>query len=215
MMVQPVLNPIKGKLFEIFDDEQVLGMIDDVSLVMDEQPVLEKNADELLVLHKNVAEKEGCPGSSSLSLKEVLRVVACIAPKFNTITFSISVVSGWFATSLADLEVSRLRVESVVASGPRCTDQFMHSPSKSHLKLALRILKFLRGDPGKGVHISKSSNIELTAYVDFDWAKCKATRRSVIGLGFFLEKSLVFWKSKKQTVVDRFFDEAEYKAVAL
>ncbi|GJU20403.1 ribonuclease H-like domain-containing protein [Tanacetum coccineum] len=62
-----------------------------------------------------------------------------------------------------------------------CLSQFMHSPLQSHQKLAFRILKYLKGAPGKGVHITKGANLNLKAYVDSDWAKCKATRRSVTG----------------------------------
>ena len=32
-----------------------------------------------------------------------------------------------------------------------CVSQFMHSPSKSHLDVVYRILKYLKGTPGKGV----------------------------------------------------------------
>ncbi|GKG11821.1 copia protein, partial [Tanacetum coccineum] len=54
----------------------------------------------------------------------------------------------------------------------------------------------------------------LMAYVDSDWAKCKATRRLVTGFSVFFGKSLVSWKRKKQTVVARSSAEAEYRALA-
>nr|GEX13163.1 putative ribonuclease H-like domain-containing protein [Tanacetum cinerariifolium] len=90
----------------------------------------------------------------------------------------------------------------------------MHSPLSLHFKLALRVLKYLKGDPGKGIHFIQGSKIELITYVDSDWAKCKATRRSVTGFGVFLGKNLISWKSKKQTVVARSSAEAEYRAMA-
>ncbi|GJR81208.1 uncharacterized mitochondrial protein-like protein [Tanacetum coccineum] len=95
-----------------------------------------------------------------------------------------------------------------------CLSQFMHSPLQSHQKLAFRILKYLKGAPGKGVHITKGANLNLKAYVDSDWAKCKATRRSVTGFSIFMGNSLVSRKSKKQTVVARSSAEAKYKALA-
>ncbi|GKD90875.1 ribonuclease H-like domain-containing protein [Tanacetum coccineum] len=55
--------------------------------------------------------------------------------------------------------------------------QFMHSPLTSHLKLALRVLKYLKGDPGKGIQLTQGSKTELVTYVDSNWANCKATRR--------------------------------------
>ncbi|GJT03951.1 ribonuclease H-like domain-containing protein [Tanacetum coccineum] len=68
--------------------------------------------------------------------------------------------------------------------------QFMHSPLTSHLKLALSVLKYLKNALGKGIHISKTNSLMLMAYVDSDWAKCKATRRSSTGFTVFLGKSL-------------------------
>nr|GEW86634.1 hypothetical protein [Tanacetum cinerariifolium] len=92
--------------------------------------------------------------------------------------------------------------------------QFMHSPLTSHLKLALRFLKYLKNAPEKGIHICKTNSLVLMGYVDSDWAKCKATRRFVTGFSVFFGKSLVSWKSKKQIVVARSSAEAEYRALA-
>lgn len=92
--------------------------------------------------------------------------------------------------------------------------QFMHSPLESHLKLGLRILRYLKKALGKGILISKGSNLNLCNYSDSDWAKCRSTRRSVTGFSMFLGNSLISWKSKKQTVVSRSSAEAEYRALA-
>ncbi|GJZ45556.1 retrovirus-related pol polyprotein from transposon TNT 1-94 [Tanacetum coccineum] len=69
--------------------------------------------------------------------------------------------------------------------------RFMHSPLTSHLKLALRVLNYLKNASKKGIHISKTNSLMLMAYVDSDWAKCKATRRSVTGFSVFFGKPLV------------------------
>ncbi|KAJ0801453.1 putative RNA-directed DNA polymerase [Helianthus annuus] len=91
--------------------------------------------------------------------------------------------------------------------------QFMHSPSKSHLDIALRLLRYLKLSPGKGVSFKRSSDLKLSGFVDSDWGKCLKTRRSVTGFGIFVGGTLVSWKSKKQSVVSRSTAEAEYRAM--
>lgn len=54
--------------------------------------------------------------------------------------------------------------------------QFMHSPFDSHLILGLRILRYLKQAPRKGIMISKGPNVNLCSYSDSDWAKCIAQR---------------------------------------
>nr|GEX47770.1 ribonuclease H-like domain-containing protein [Tanacetum cinerariifolium] len=59
-----------------------------------------------------------------------------------------------------------------------CLSQFMHKPLKSHLKIALKVLRYLKGCPGKGIHVVKQPKPSLEAYVDADLAKCIVTRKS-------------------------------------
>ncbi|KAL4558053.1 hypothetical protein LXL04_036249 [Taraxacum kok-saghyz] len=92
---------------------------------------------------------------------------------------------------------------------------FMHSPMKSHVRLAMRVLRYLKLNPGKGISIIKSQNMKLTGHVDADWAKCLSTRRSVTGYCLFLGDSLISWKSKKQPTVSRSSTESEYRALAI
>ncbi|GKC58706.1 ribonuclease H-like domain-containing protein [Tanacetum coccineum] len=65
-----------------------------------------------------------------------------------------------------------------IACAVHCLSQFMHSPLNSHLKLAFRILKYLKNSPGKGIFISKWENFNLKGFSDSDRAKGRATRRS-------------------------------------
>ncbi|GJT96324.1 putative RNA-directed DNA polymerase [Tanacetum coccineum] len=91
--------------------------------------------------------------------------------------------------------------------------QFMHAPLQSHLKLAFRVLRYLKTAPGKGISFSKGTDLDLNVYVDSDLAKCKVTRKSVTGYVVFMGKNLVSWKSKKQSMLSKSSIEAEYRAM--
>lgn len=92
--------------------------------------------------------------------------------------------------------------------------QFLQQPKKSHLDATLRIVKYIKKHPGQGILLSNSSNIELTAYYNADWATCPLTRKSVTGYVIKMGGSTMSWKAKKQTTVSRSSAEAEYRSLA-
>nr|GEW06471.1 ribonuclease H-like domain-containing protein [Tanacetum cinerariifolium] len=57
--------------------------------------------------------------------------------------------------------------------------QFMQKPLQSHVKLDMRVLRYLKGSPGNGIGFNRNSDLSLKAYVDSDLSKCPSTRRSV------------------------------------
>ncbi|GKA10032.1 ribonuclease H-like domain-containing protein [Tanacetum coccineum] len=71
--------------------------------------------------------------------------------------------------------------------------QFMHNPLRSHLKTALKVIRYLKGSPCKGINVIKgsASSIDLKAYSDADMARCADTRRSLTGYYVFMFGSLV------------------------
>lgn len=89
----------------------------------------------------------------------------------------------------------------------------MHRPNTSHLKVAFRLLRYLKNSPGKGVAITKSDSFELKGFVDVDWAKCLTTRKLVSGYLVYFNNCLISWKSKKQSTISRSSTEAEYRAL--
>jgi len=92
--------------------------------------------------------------------------------------------------------------------------QFLHQPKKSHMDATLRVVKYIKRQPGQGILLSSKCSNEIIAYCDADWAACPLTRKSVTGYVIKLGESVVSWKAKKQTVVSRSSAEAEYRSLA-
>ncbi|CAN1132933.1 Retrovirus-related Pol polyprotein from transposon TNT 1-94 [Linum perenne] len=93
--------------------------------------------------------------------------------------------------------------------------QHMHNPNAEHMEMVLRILKYLKGAPGKGLLFRRSTQHDITVYTDASWAGELTDRRSTTGYCTYVWGNLVTWRSKKQDVVARSSAEAEYRAVAL
>uniref|UniRef100_A0A3Q7G4E5 Reverse transcriptase Ty1/copia-type domain-containing protein n=1 Tax=Solanum lycopersicum TaxID=4081 RepID=A0A3Q7G4E5_SOLLC len=52
-------------------------------------------------------------------------------------------------------------------------------PKASHWNAASRVVRYVKGDPGKGLLLSSDHKPQLTGFCDADWAACANTKRSV------------------------------------
>jgi hypothetical protein len=91
--------------------------------------------------------------------------------------------------------------------------QFMHAPRTPHIEAINRILRYLKGSPGKGILMKRNNTNDICGYSDTDWVG-SFDRKSTTGFYTFVGGNLVTWKSKKQNVVARSSAEAEYCVMA-
>lgn len=47
--------------------------------------------------------------------------------------------------------------------------QLMHTPCQSHWDVVCRILRYLKGGPGKGIFYTPSKDMQIIGYFDPDW----------------------------------------------
>lgn len=64
--------------------------------------------------------------------------------------------------------------------------QFMATPRKPHWDAVLRILRYLRGSPGKGLAFTAHGHFRMESYTDADWAGSPTDRRSTSGYAVFV-----------------------------
>ncbi|CAH9095242.1 unnamed protein product [Cuscuta europaea] len=92
--------------------------------------------------------------------------------------------------------------------------QFMQSPCTEHWEAVLRVLRYVKSNPGQGILLRANSELNLQGYCDSDWAACPLSRRSLTGYIVLLGGSPISWKTKKQPTVSRSSAEAEYRSMA-
>ncbi|PNX92176.1 putative copia-type protein [Trifolium pratense] len=92
--------------------------------------------------------------------------------------------------------------------------QFLSSPTITHYDTACRVVRYLKGTPGRGLFYPRSSSIQVLGFADAYWANCLDSRRSTSGYCFFLGSSLISWRAKKQHTVSRSSSEAEYHSLS-
>ncbi|KAL1191224.1 Retrovirus-related Pol polyprotein from transposon RE2 [Cardamine amara subsp. amara] len=93
--------------------------------------------------------------------------------------------------------------------------QFMKEPREAHWDAALRVVRYLKQNPGQGILLRSDSSLKLKVWCDADWGGCPLTRKSLTGWFIQLGDSPISWKTSKQDNVSMSSCEAEYRALSL
>jgi hypothetical protein len=90
------------------------------------------------------------------------------------------------------------------------------NPSSTHWTALLRVLKYLRGTADHALVFQRTGKeLIIHGYCDADFAGDVSDRKSTSGFVFFLNDSLISWRSKKQDCTALSTTEAEYVAMSL
>lgn len=101
-----------------------------------------------------------------------------------------------------------------IAYAVSVVSQFMHSPQEQHMDAVIRILRYLKSTPGRGIVFRNNGHLDIQAYTDADWAGNLVDRKSTSGYFTLVGGNLVTWRSKKQKVVALSSAEAEFRGIA-
>jgi hypothetical protein len=101
-----------------------------------------------------------------------------------------------------------------IAYAVSMVSQFMHCPSEDHMDAVIRILRYLKSSPGKGLMFSRNDHLRVEGYTDADWAGNILDKKSTLGYFTFVGGNLVTWRCKKQNVVALSSAKAEFRGMA-
>ncbi|XP_019267575.1 PREDICTED: uncharacterized protein LOC109244869 [Nicotiana attenuata] len=83
------------------------------------------------------------------------------------------------------------------------------------MEAAIRVVRYVKQEPGLGIFLSTAGSDKLTAYCDADWVSCPNTRRFVTGYSVKFGDSLISWNSKKQTTISHSSAEADKSTIQI
>nr|GEW79086.1 putative reverse transcriptase, RNA-dependent DNA polymerase [Tanacetum cinerariifolium] len=123
----------------------------------------------------------------------------------------------WYATSFTFLVQSGYRrglVDKTLFIKKDKKDIMLVTPKTSRLHAMKRIFRYLKGQPTLGLWYPKESAFDLEAYLDSDYARASLDKKSTTEGCQFLNRKLISWQCKKQTIVATLTIEAENVAAA-
>jgi hypothetical protein len=91
--------------------------------------------------------------------------------------------------------------------------QFTSKPKNIHFKYIKRIFQYIKATKDLCLKIDNTDDMTLCCYVDASYADNLTDRKSTTGYTFFLGKTSITWKTKKQSLIAKSTMEAELYAM--
>ncbi|GKV18362.1 hypothetical protein SLEP1_g28758 [Rubroshorea leprosula] len=98
--------------------------------------------------------------------------------------------------------------------GVGLVSRYMEAPTSTHMKVAKRVLRYIKSTVDYGLTYSFSTNFQLYGYSDSDWGGDVDDQKSTTDFLFFLGDTAFTWCSKKQPIVTLSTCEAEFVSAA-
>ena len=103
-----------------------------------------------------------------------------------------------------------------ISSVVRAVAKFCENPGMAHWKPVVKILKYMRRTPEKGITYGRDGNGRrvVRAFVDSDHATCLDTRRSTLAGTIIFCGGAITWFSRTQATTAEGTSEVEYVAMS-
>nr|GEY60364.1 copia LTR rider [Tanacetum cinerariifolium] len=120
-----------------------------------------------------------------------------------------------YANAVGSLMYLMVCTRPDIAYAVSIVSRYLANPGKSYWEAVKWILKYLRGTANVGLvyGTNRGNHMDVTGFVDSDYAKDLDKSRSIIGYAFLVQECVVSWKATLQHVVALSTTEAEYMAL--
>ncbi|GJZ29608.1 retrovirus-related pol polyprotein from transposon TNT 1-94 [Tanacetum coccineum] len=120
-----------------------------------------------------------------------------------------------YANAVGSLMYLMVCTRPDIAYAVSVVSRYLANPGKNHWEAVKWILKYLRGTANVGLvyGTDRGNHVDVTGFVDSDYAKDPDKGRSINGYTFLVQGCVVSWKAMLQHVVALSTTKAEYMAL--
>nr|GFB77868.1 retrovirus-related Pol polyprotein from transposon TNT 1-94 [Tanacetum cinerariifolium] len=120
-----------------------------------------------------------------------------------------------YANTVGSLMYLMVCTRPDIAYAVSIVSRYLANPGKSHWEAVKWILKYLRGTANVGLIYGTNhcNHMDVTGFVDSDYAKDPNKDRSITGYAFLVQGCVVSWKAMLQHVLALSTTEVEYMAL--